>query len=300
MAAEQYDGMLLNIAQRHDGIAPLLDTFFSFLQRKTDFFTGGEPGAARKVVLNVLDKYASEAERVALSKREAAAKIDVKARKQEARRKEKQAEVQKAKDAERAAKKAKGDDGGATAGAAAGGAPSIVECDEDGNEIGADGKAVAAVESGEAKAAEAGAGGEGGAADAGEGKGEGEDAEEEEEDKGPKLKGNGGETEGYTWTQTLKEVNVLVPIPSGTRGKHMDIVMKKDRLKVCVKGAEAIMNGNLHKVRMWERGGGGGGSCSRRGRGRRGHVCGTWLMPPPPPPPAPHGSCGASTPLFIL
>eukprot|EP00947_MAST-08B_sp_MAST-8B-sp1_P001163 g1163.t1 len=104
---EQWDPMMLNIAQRHAGIEPLLDTFFSFLQRKTDFFTGGEPGAARKVVEKVLDKYASEAERVALKKKEEARKKDAKAREQDARRAQKLAEVQRQADEERKAKKAK-------------------------------------------------------------------------------------------------------------------------------------------------------------------------------------------------
>ena len=47
---ERFDGMLLSLAQNLDGgIEQLLDVFFSFLGRKTDFFTGALEGEARKV-----------------------------------------------------------------------------------------------------------------------------------------------------------------------------------------------------------------------------------------------------------
>lgn len=48
---ERFDGLYLNVAQTTKGIEPLLDTVFSFLRRKTDFFNGpdGEQGAVTKV-----------------------------------------------------------------------------------------------------------------------------------------------------------------------------------------------------------------------------------------------------------
>ena len=42
--AERYDEVLLTVAGQCGGIQPLLDTFFSFLFRKTDFFHVMQPG----------------------------------------------------------------------------------------------------------------------------------------------------------------------------------------------------------------------------------------------------------------
>ncbi|KNC55976.1 nuclear movement protein [Thecamonas trahens ATCC 50062] len=51
MDDERFDGLLLGIAQQQQGIDGLLATFFGFLGRKTDFFTGAGAPHARKVVL---------------------------------------------------------------------------------------------------------------------------------------------------------------------------------------------------------------------------------------------------------
>ncbi|ESL07473.1 hypothetical protein TRSC58_04837 [Trypanosoma rangeli SC58] len=59
-AEERFDSMLLAIAQQHDGIDAILDTFFSFLGRKTDFFT--QPPLARTAVQRALDRHLAQAE----------------------------------------------------------------------------------------------------------------------------------------------------------------------------------------------------------------------------------------------
>ncbi len=36
---EQVDSILFHMARSHDGIEDMLDSFFGFLRRKTDFYT---------------------------------------------------------------------------------------------------------------------------------------------------------------------------------------------------------------------------------------------------------------------
>ena len=49
-------------------------------------------------------------------------------------------------------------------------------------------------------------------------------------------KGNGSTIPGkYTWTQTLSEVNITIPLPSNTRGRDLAVDIKKQRLKAALK-----------------------------------------------------------------
>ena len=50
MDDERFDGMYLQVAQTIGGIDPLLDSFFGFLRRKTDFFAGAaDPGRGSSI-----------------------------------------------------------------------------------------------------------------------------------------------------------------------------------------------------------------------------------------------------------
>ncbi|GMF21355.1 unnamed protein product [Phytophthora fragariaefolia] len=86
---DRFDSMLLTIAQSQRGIEPLLDTVFSFLRRKTDFFTGAEPKVIEDTILKSVRKQAALAEKDQFHKKQQDAE---KRRKQEAARKAAQLE----------------------------------------------------------------------------------------------------------------------------------------------------------------------------------------------------------------
>jgi len=58
---EKFDGMLLHIAQQHDGIEPLFDTFFGFLRRKTDYYTGAQKEAAQTIMMKSFKNHLNQA-----------------------------------------------------------------------------------------------------------------------------------------------------------------------------------------------------------------------------------------------
>ncbi|CAO3630564.1 unnamed protein product [Cunninghamella blakesleeana] len=51
----------------------------------------------------------------------------------------------------------------------------------------------------------------------------------------------------YTWKQTLQDVSITIPVPKGTRGKDLHVVIKKKNIKVGLKGQSAILEGELSK-----------------------------------------------------
>jgi len=46
----------------------------------------------------------------------------------------------------------------------------------------------------------------------------------------------------YKWAQTLNDVTVTIPVPKGTKGKDLDVVIAKQKLKVGLKGQPPIID----------------------------------------------------------
>ena len=80
MAEDRFDGMFLTVAQQAQGIEPLMDAMFSFLRRKTDFFTGASQEKIESLVLGIIRKQATLSERDLTEKKAAAAREEKKKR----------------------------------------------------------------------------------------------------------------------------------------------------------------------------------------------------------------------------
>ena len=51
----------------------------------------------------------------------------------------------------------------------------------------------------------------------------------------------------YSWTQELGEVDITVPVPQGTRGADLAVVLRKKKLRLALKGLDPILDGELCK-----------------------------------------------------
>ncbi|EOA13779.1 hypothetical protein CARUB_v10026873mg [Capsella rubella] len=73
--------------------------------------------------------------------------------------------------------------------------------------------------------------------------------EEEKKESGPIVpnKGNGTDLENYSWVQSLQEVTVNIPVPTGTKARTVVCEIKKNRLKVGLKGQDPIIDGELYR-----------------------------------------------------
>ena len=55
-------------------------------------------------------------------------------------------------------------------------------------------------------------------------------------------KGNGLDMDSYSWVQTLQEVTINVPVPPGTKSRFITCEIKKNHLKVGLKGQPPIID----------------------------------------------------------
>ncbi|XP_078174727.1 protein BOBBER 1-like [Carex rostrata] len=58
--------------------------------------------------------------------------------------------------------------------------------------------------------------------------------------------GNGLDLEKYSWTQTLQEVTVTIPVPPGTKSRFVTCEIKRNHLKVGLKGQPSVLEGELY------------------------------------------------------
>ncbi|MCJ1303164.1 hypothetical protein MMC08_005971 [Hypocenomyce scalaris] len=73
---------------------------------------------------------------------------------------------------------------------------------------------------------------------------------EEREKKDAEAKAREAEEQGklpYKWTQTIQDVDITVPVPGNLKGRDIDVVITKKKLKVGVKGQPPIIDGDLPK-----------------------------------------------------
>ncbi|KAF7828218.1 protein BOBBER 2-like [Senna tora] len=54
--------------------------------------------------------------------------------------------------------------------------------------------------------------------------------------------------ESHSWGQNLHEVNATIPVPPGTKSRFIVCEMKKDHLKVGLKGEKLIIDGELFEA----------------------------------------------------
>ncbi|XP_054264414.1 nuclear migration protein nudC [Macrosteles quadrilineatus] len=223
---EQFDGMLLAMAQQHEGgVAELLETIFSFLARKTDFYTGAGEAAAESLVMSTFKKHQANAVQAHAKKKKENEEADRKRKEKLAKAKEEEQKQTKEKEGSKITEL------------------TDEEADKLQKEIDAkktqDPKPETPVAMEAEKASKS------------------DDEEEDEKEKG-KLKpnsGNGADLEHYRWTQTLADIELRVPLPVNSAVKSRDVCVKiqKHHLTVGLKGQTPIIDGELqHEVKLEE------------------------------------------------
>lgn len=215
MAEEKFDGQLLHMAQFTDGgVRGMVDLFFSFLRRKTDFFTGSDADVeqaklvAKQLVIERFEHHAS----IAVNE----AKLRGQEKQDQERRLKEHREREKRRIEEESQTK-----------------PIIQEItDEEAEQIEKEEK-TKNEKTEESKP------------------GDDNDAKSDDDDDGDKMKpnvGNGADLPNYSWTQTLQEVEVRVPFRL-PKLKSRDVVctIGKTHLTVGLRNQPPIIDSDFPK-----------------------------------------------------
>jgi len=205
---EKFDGVLLSIAQEcQGGVQEMLDVIFSFLARKTDFYTGGGDGAAEKLVL---EKYRNHGKAAWEEQKKKKLRHEEADRKMRERREKEERELSSQ--------------------------PQIQEVtEEEANKIEAEEKAKKEPEKAESVSEVSK-----------DEKDKGDDDEDDKGKMKPNDR-NGADLEKYNWGQTLQEVELRVPLGGAFKARDLVVSIEKKHLKVGVKGQPPIIDGAFPK-----------------------------------------------------
>ena len=67
-------------------------------------------------------------------------------------------------------------------------------------------------------------------------------AERERENKERKAREDAEQAQlPYKWTQTIRDVDVTAPIPSNFKGRDLDVLLTKNKIRVAIKGQEPLI-----------------------------------------------------------
>lgn len=247
MSEDRYDDMLLRIAQSQTGgIDGLLDIYLSFLRRKTDFFSGNGEGI--KVVEDVVLK--SVRRQHVLYQKETAVKSAAAAAAKEKKAAEAKAKAEAAEAAAAALRSKTKDE-----------EDDVIELGP-GNSFDITSSKTASSSKGNtsnAKATLSNAGNtttSSSTTSSGDGDKGGVTSSTSEDGGAAKLPpslGNGLQGDRYSWTQSLSEVTITIPIPENIRGKDVVVTLEKTKIKVSVKGtstsssSSSVLEGPLYK-----------------------------------------------------
>lgn len=200
----------MSIAQEcQGGVQEMLDVIFSFLARKTDFYTGGGDGAAEKLVL---EKYRNHGKAAWEEQKKKKLRHEEADRKMRERREKEERELSSQ--------------------------PQIQEVtEEEAKKIEAEEKAKKEPEKSEP------------AAEVSTVEKEKGDDDEDEADKGKLKPNdrNGADLEKYNWGQTLEEIELRVPLGGAFKSRDLVVSIEKKHLKVGIKGQPPIIDGAFPK-----------------------------------------------------